>query len=227
VPSPTPIPDAAVEALLESRMSRLEEGLNRLNEKSRAALRAEVRGMNRSDVPERRFVVRCLACGYIAGEGVAPFGEWRRSGCPRPYPAAKGNGEHGPSETTEVALATDHENTVATQQKRRSLLRQRIWPNQPGPHCSRGNGGVMARKYMPGGEPGGTCPCGRPSPGIMPGGGCWCSVEDLPPEESPVWVALTRADIATLTTKPSRVSPSAKRKARGKLRAALEEADNG
>jgi hypothetical protein len=83
------------------------------------------------------------------------------------------------------------------------------------------------RRYMSGGEPGGTCACGRsPDPGVMPGGGCWCSVEDLPEKEWPIWVDLTRSDIAALTTKPSRVSLAAKRKARAKLRKALEEAED-
>jgi len=31
------------------------------------------------------------------------------------------------------------------------------------------------REYMDGGEPGGTCPCGKPDPGIKPEGGCWCT----------------------------------------------------
>lgn len=32
-----------------------------------------------------------------------------------------------------------------------------------------------ARRYMDGGEPGGTCPCGKRDPGIKPEGGCWCT----------------------------------------------------
>jgi hypothetical protein len=31
------------------------------------------------------------------------------------------------------------------------------------------------RRYMEDGEPGGTCPCGKPDPGIKPEGGCWCT----------------------------------------------------
>jgi hypothetical protein len=41
------------------------------------------------------------------------------------------------------------------------------------------------RTYADGGQPGGTCACGRtPDPGIKPGGGCWCTEENRAPGAS-------------------------------------------
>jgi hypothetical protein len=50
---------------------------------------------------EEREVVRCLACGFVAGEGAEPFGPWRKSGC-----FGREGIEHGPSETAPVVPAS-------------------------------------------------------------------------------------------------------------------------
>lgn len=49
----------------------------------------------------------------------------------------------------------------------------------PPPQAVQGEAESGEREYMSGGQPGGTCHCGRtPDPGIKPEGGCWCSDVD-------------------------------------------------